>query len=1176
MDNYTATIYFPGNTQYNAISNVTKFKVTDKKQTSITVYVADITVGENATVFVEMNESVNDMVYVTIAGVAYDVMLENGKVNFTVSGLIARDYHVSAFFMGNEEYVMSNTTSDFTVHKKGTDLTVNATSVYVGEDVVIIANITNGTSVVVLFDINGTDYFAPIVDGVATLTVNNLAVGNYTVTAIFEGDSEHKGAISSATFTVTKRDTGIVIKGEDIIVGQTEVFTFETTANITEVVIIEVGGKNYTTFVQNGKGSFAVANLTADIYTATIYFSGNSKYAAISNYTTFIVSSKQPSQITVKVDNINVGENATIKVNVTPGATGDVTIVIKGTEYTETLNNSEATFIIPDLIARDYEVTAIYAGDSNYLASDAKANFTVNKIDPNMNATAGDVIVGHDVNVVVELPTDINNTYVVIKIGEDYYGALVNDGVAKLAVSNLAIGNYTGTVIYSGNDKYHNDTAEFTFAVTEDIKVTVNSTTGNVTDVVVEVPNNGTGNVTIFVDGKEFNGTVVNGTGNVNLTAVTPGIYNVTVVFDDGNGTVIETNTTIEIPKWESAMDVNVTENINVGDVARIDVALIPGATGLVLVEVDGKGYYVNVTDGNATLEVPGLSAGEYPVSITYLGDDLYEGTTESATIKVNKAEPPMDVGVENVTFDGADIVVTLPEDAEGNITVIIDGDKEITVPVNGSKTTIPIDNLTSGEHNITVIYGGDDKYANKTMNTTVKPIESIATVIVVDSNFYRYANDYNAGERGDYFYATLYDINGNVLANKTVQIAINGPIYTVITDENGRAGLPINLAVANTYTYALFFQGDEHYNASLIASSKLTLVKKPTSIIANNKYSFKASDATKTVTVALNTIKNPYDGKMYLTKGKTLTLTVNGKTYSAKADSNGVAKFNIKLDKKGTYDATVSFAGDKTYDSVSKKIKIVIGDSTSNDVLIGVGSGFDAGPLPEDGPINIEGNYSDYVTNSGISTGNLVPTKKYTVIVADETFTRVANDYNAGERGDYFYATLKDTDGNLLVNKSVQIAVNGPIYNVTTDDQGRAAIMINLARANTYTYALTFSGDDEYNPAPIASSKLIVTKKSMEIIASNQVFNADDKTKTVHVTLKTSPNPYDGKTYMKSNMKVTLKVNGKTYTGYSDDKGVVKFNINLSTKGTYSASISYDGDATYEAASKTISIKIK
>ena len=58
---------------------------------------------------------------------------------------------------------------------------------------------------------------------------------------------------------------------------------------------------------------------------------------------------------------------------------------------------------------------------------------------------------------------------------------------------------------------------------------------------------------------------------------------------------------------------------------------------------------------------------------------------------------------------------------------------------------------------------------------------------------------------------------------------------------------------------------------------------------------------------------------------------------------------------------------------------------------------------------------------------------------------------------------------------------------------------------------------------------------------------------------------------------KGKITVNGKTFTGKTNDKGKVTFKItNLNKKGTYKATISYKGDKTYEEAEKTVKLTIK
>lgn len=595
-----------------------------------------------------------------------------------------------------------------------------------------------------------------------------------------------------------------------------------------------------------------------------------------------------------------------------------------------------------------------------------------------------------------------------------------------------------------------------------------------------------------------------------------------------------------------------------------IIIKLPANANGNITVLIDNQTVYNNTITNN-TIAIPITNITRENHNITVIVDSNGEKIVESEIVNVPKADPNMIVEIPEYVNEGENFAVRiiLPKDATGNISFSINNKPLIPLKIEHPEFKIFF-KLTNGKHTINITYSGDEKYKSSSVEkvTTITKL-GIGTEIMAESEFTRVATDFNAGERGDYFYAILKDIDGNPLANKTVQIAVNGPIYTITTDSEGRAGLKINLASANTYTYALFFQGDEIYNASLLASSKLSVTKKPMYISASN-YVFKASAATKTVTVTLTTIENQYDGKMYLNKGKKVTLTINGKTYSSTSDANGIVKFNIgSLIKKGTYNAVIKFAGDQTYDSAKKTVTIKLDDKGATTTA-----------KAQKGTELLKTKNSG-TKASAIPTSNLASNKKNTIIEVDETFTRAACDYSAGERGKYFYAILKDSAGNPLTNKTIQIAVNGPIYNVTTDSEGHAGIQINLASANTYTYALSFSGDSEYNAASLVCSKLVVIKKTMKITSKDQCFKSTDKTKTVTATLKTTPNKYDGKTYLSSGKKVSLKVDGKTYTGTIDKNGKVSFNVQITKKGTFNAVISFDGDKTYNSATKTIKIKI-
>ena len=293
----------------------------------------------------------------------------------------------------------------------------------------------------------------------------------------------------------------------------------------------------------------------------------------------------------------------------------------------------------------------------------------------------------------------------------------------------------------------------------------------------------------------------------------------------------------------------------------------------------------------------------------------------------------------------------------------------------------------------------------------------------------------------------------------------------------------------------------------------------------------------------------------------------------------------DIVIPKGNLAPTTISISGlaDNTVTAVLKDIN---GNPLAGEtVSYTIGNETNTTETDENGAFAIAANAGDVVSIKFDETAKLAASeanitmpamakKIDTVFEYESAFTRVANDYSAGERGQFFYAILKDADGNVLANRTVQIAVNGPIYNVTTDDEGKAGLQVNLAAANTYTYAIAFTGDDQYNGAPLASSKLTLTPKSTSITASAKTFKAS-ATKTISVTLKTVKNA-DGKTYLKAGKKLTLKVNGKTYTAKTNAKGVAKFTIKLTKKGKYTAKISFAGDKTYSASNKSIKVTIK
>lgn len=81
----------------------------------------------------------------------------------------------------------------------------------------------------------------------------------------------------------------------------------------------------------------------------------------------------------------------------------------------------------------------------------------------------------------------------------------------------------------------------------------------------------------------------------------------------------------------------------------------------------------------------------------------------ETVSFTVNKIQPNM-TGESNGPIDSGEdlnIVVNLPDDATGNVDIVIGG-KKYTSPVNAGKAIFNIPGLAAGKYNIIAYYSGD------------------------------------------------------------------------------------------------------------------------------------------------------------------------------------------------------------------------------------------------------------------------------------------------------------------------------------------------------------------------------------------------------------------------------------------------------------------------------------
>ena len=786
---YDFTAKFAGNANYNDVGDSGKFSVA-KVDSAIDVAVKDINVGEDAVISVKLLSDATGSVTVTVNGKDYTETVVNGVANVKVADLKAGTYDVAVKYSGDNNYNAAVATSSITVSKVDSTMDVTADDIVFGGDLTVDAVLPDDATGEVVITVNGVDYYVAIENGKATGTIGGLAAGDYTVTVKYAGDDKYTGVEVAENVNVAKAQPvlGVVIADVDYGNG----FVIEATltgvnsAPLSGNVIVTVNGKEYAVKVTDGKGIATGDKLAAGTYAFAAAWAGDDNYNIVTENGDFKVN-KIDSSVVVNVNNIKVGEELTITVNVPSDATGDVTVSVDGKEYNVAIENGKAVKTISGLKADDYTVTVKYAGDNNYNEATADAEFSVSKIsDYNMDISVPEIKEGVNSTISIDLPKDATGT-VTVEIDGKKYTANVIDGTANVIVSGLSAGDYNITTVYSGDAKYDSMTKKGNITVIPNVNVNL-----DVSDVemfyhdgtrliakLTDFQGKPIVNATIYfsINGVTYAKTTdANGTASMGLN-LDSNVYPVTVTYNgSANYSKISKNITVTINSSIIADDlVKMYQN------ATRFYAKFMGSDGKVLANTQVKFnihgvLYTKTTnnDGVADLGIM-LRPGTYiltaynPVTGEQQGFNI---TVKSLIVQNDLTKYYMNASKFQATI----------YDKNGSLAV----NKNVTFNIHGVFYTRTTDengvvslgiSLRPGEYVITTMYEGLD------LGNTVTVLP---TLVTHDLNM-KYMD-------GSNFTAQTLDGQGNPLANQNVSFNVNGVFYHKVTDDNGFASLTIRL----------------------------------------------------------------------------------------------------------------------------------------------------------------------------------------------------------------------------------------------------------------------------------------------------------------------------------------------------------------------------------------------
>ena len=1051
---YDFTAAWAGNDNYNAVGDSGKFSVA-KVDSIIDVAVSDIKVGEDAVISVKLLSDATGSVTVTVNGKDYTETVVNGVANVKVADIKAGTYDVAVKYSGDNNYNAAVATSSFTVSKVDSTMDVTVNDIVFGGDLIVDAVLPDDATGEVVITVNGVDYHVSIENGKATGTIGGLAAGDYTVTVKYVGDDKYTGVEVAENVNVAKAQPvlGVVIADVDYGNG----FVIEATltgvnsAPLSGNVIVTVAGKEYTVKVTGGKGIATGDKLAAGTYAFAAAWAGDDNYNIVTENGDFKVN-KIDSSVAVNVNNIKVGEELTITVNVPSDATGDVTVSVDGKEYKVAIENGKAVKTISGLKADDYTVTVKYAGDNNYNAAVAASSFTVSKVDSTMDVTVNDIVFGGDLTVDAVLPDDATGEVVITVNGVDYPVPIV-DGKATGTIGGLAAGDYTVTVKYVGDDKYTGvEVAEnVNVAKAQPVLGVVIADVDYGNGFVIEATLTGvngaplSGNVIVTVAGKEYIVEVTDGKGIFTGDKLAAGTYGFAAAWagNDNYNAVVE-NGDFKVNKIDSTVAVN-ADDIKVGENVTVTVNVPTDATGDVIIIVDGVDYTVAIENGKAVKTIADLKANDYTVTVKYSGDNNYnanQNTTEFTVSKIsdynmNITVPEFKEGVNST------INVVLPKDATGTVTVEIGG-KNYTANVTDGVANVIIPGLGVGDYNITTTYSGDAKYDLMTKKGNITVIPNVDVNLDVDDVVMVYHD-------GTRLVAKLTDYQGKPIVNATIYFNINGVNYARTTDANGTASIALNLE-SGAYPVIVAYNGSASYSK---ISKNITVTINP-SIIADDLVKMYKND-TKFSAKFLGS-----DGKVLA--NTTVKFNINGVLYTRTTNNDGVGSLAINL-RPGEYVLTAynPVTGEQQGFNITVKSLIVTQDLTKYYMNA---SSFQATIYDKNGSLAVGKNvtfningvfYTRTADENGVVSLaiNLRPGEYIITTIYEELDignnvvvlpTLVTSDLNMTYRdGSKFTAQTLDGQGKPLVNQNVTFNVNGRLYFKTTGDDGVASLTINL-----------------------------------------------------------------------------------------------------------------------------------
>jgi hypothetical protein len=559
--------------------------------------------------------------------------IASGTATFTTSTLAAGTHSITASYGGDSNYASATSAPLSQTVNKNTPVlpppVVSTSNPTYGTPVTITETVPPGVSGPVTFSNGSTPIgTAPIVGGVATITVTNLPLGTNQITASTPGDANNNPATSPAvSVTVAKAAPTVTVASSlnPSTINQPVTFTAATLASATGTVTFLDGSTVLgTVTLTNGQATLTTSTLIVGSHTITVSYSGDTNNSpATSAPLTQVVNKATPVLPPPTVSSSNLPPNTpeTITETVPTGVSGTVTFYNGTTPLgTATITNGVATITVPSLPVGTDSITAATSGDANNNPATSPATqVTVAKstvvvtLASSANPSAPSQSVTFSATVQAGATGSVTFLDGTTVLG---VGTVNAAGITTFTTSTLAIGSHQITASYGGDSAYSA------------------ATSAVLTQVVGKIPT-----VTTIVESAPAQLLHTGVTFTANVTALSPNATG-TVTFMDGT-TVLGT-------------------------------APLSGSGGVIV---------SLTTNANATFATAGLLTGAHQIVAVYSGDSTFAPSTSAPAANMVEDFTNTNTGAASQNmFPGGTTTYTFtlaPVSATtflNDVTVVVDG----------------------------------------------------------------------------------------------------------------------------------------------------------------------------------------------------------------------------------------------------------------------------------------------------------------------------------------------------------------------------------------------------------------------------------------------------------------------------------------------------------------------